>query len=53
MLLGGGSYEGDWRDDKRNGRGIMTLADGGRYAGDYLNGKQHGRGIMTWANKDR
>jgi hypothetical protein len=27
---GGGRYEGDWLDDKRHGRGILTWPDGSR-----------------------
>ena len=44
-VVGWGSYEGDWVNDKKHGRGIFTWADGDRYEGDYLNGKMNGRGI--------
>jgi hypothetical protein len=53
MLSCGSRYEGDFRDNKRHGRGIFTHADGNRFEGDYLDDKRHGQGIMTYANKDR
>jgi len=39
----GDRYEGDWKDDKRHGRGIVTYAapDGGvaeRYEGEWRDG---------------
>ena len=49
----GNRYEGDFRDDKRTGRGIFTWPDGDHYDGDFIDGKRHGRGIFTWADKDR
>jgi hypothetical protein len=30
---GGTRYEGEWRDGKKNGHGVLTLADGHRYDG--------------------
>jgi hypothetical protein len=53
MLRGAGRYEGEWRDDKKHGRGIFTWSDGNTYEGDWVVDKRHGRGIYTWANKDR
>ena len=34
-LANGESYEGDWKDDKRNGRGVVKLANGDTYEGDW------------------
>ena len=31
-------YEGDWKDDKYNGRGKMTWPNGKIYEGDWCNG---------------
>lgn len=39
-------YDGEWRDDKPNGRGVKTWAKGDRYDGEWKDGKQFGRGIL-------
>ena len=40
-------YEGDWRDDKRNGRGVVKRPDGYQFEGDFLDDKAHGK-IYEW-----
>lgn len=44
------NYEGEWKDNKMNGHGIMILSDGTKYEGDYVNDKKHGNGTITWRN---
>ena len=34
----GDRYEGDWKDDIFDGKGIMYFNDGDRYEGDWKNG---------------
>ena len=46
----GERYEGEWRDDKENGRGVTTWPDGHRYEGEYRDGKANGTGTATLAN---
>jgi hypothetical protein len=46
-------YEGDVRDGKMNGRGVLTAANGDRYDGEYRDGGRSGRGIYILANGDR
>ena len=36
MLSGGRIYEGDWRDDAMNGRGVLTLPNGERREGVFM-----------------
>ncbi len=45
-------YEGDLKDGKRHGRGVLVRASGDRYEGDWKDGKEHGRGVYVWANGD-
>ena len=45
----GGSYDGDWVEGKKHGRGVRTYWDGDSYDGDWVEGKQHGRGVYTYA----
>jgi len=44
----GDVYEGEWKDDERNGSGILTVGkgefEGDVYAGEFKNGKRHGKG---------
>ena len=43
-------YEGEWQDDRRNGRGYELFQNSVKYIGLYLNNKAHGKGILTWPN---
>jgi len=42
VLFRGETYEGEWRWDKRHGRGSAKLADGTQIDGDWLNNKPEG-----------
>ena len=44
------SYEGDFVDGTRTGRGTYTWANGSRYVGEWRDSKRTGRGIETWAD---
>lgn len=46
-------YEGEMRDGKAHGRGIVEMADGGRYEGEWRDGNEQGRGTWVWASGDR
>lgn len=46
----GAHYEGEWKDDKRHGKGTYTAANGNTYAGDWENDVRHGQGTFTWTN---
>src|SRR5262245_42312357 len=35
----GNRYEGEYRDGKPNGRGVLTYASGDRYEGEFRNGE--------------
>jgi hypothetical protein len=40
-------YEGEWRNDKANGKGRLIHSDGDVYEGDWFNDKAEGYGIYT------
>ena len=46
-------YEGEWQDDRRNGRGYELFSNYSNYIGQYLNNKSHGKGIFTWPNGEQ
>jgi len=35
----GREYDGDWRDNKMEGKGLFTWKDGRKYIGDYVEDK--------------
>lgn len=46
--------EGEFRDGKLNGKGMVTAANGlDWYKGDFVDSKQTGKGIRQWSNGDR
>lgn len=47
------TYEGELREGKLNGRGILKFEDGSVYVGELHDDKLDGRGVMTLANGDR
>jgi hypothetical protein len=47
------SFEGQWKDGKPHGQGVLTKADGDRYEGQWKDGKKHGQGVFTYASGSR
>jgi hypothetical protein len=43
----GDKYLGDYKDDKKHGKGVFTYSDGSKHECDYKDGKRHGKGIYT------
>jgi mono/diheme cytochrome c family protein/uncharacterized OB-fold protein len=48
----GDRYEGQYKDNKMNGKGVYISANGDRYEGEWKDDKKS-KGIMTWTNGDR
>jgi len=42
----GSEYDGEWKDDKRHGAGIMTYRDGRIYDGPFEEDKEKGKGVI-------
>lgn len=48
----GRRYEGEYKDDKKNGYGIYLWADNRKYLGNWNRGKQHGIGSYKQLNEE-
>ena len=46
----GNRYDGEFRDGKKNGHGVITRPNGDRYDGEFRDGKNNGHGALTLAN---
>jgi hypothetical protein len=46
-------YEGEWKDNKKNGRGKETRPNGQVYEGEYKESKRRGQGTVTNADGRR
>jgi hypothetical protein len=46
-------YEGEWKNDKMEGRGVFNNnSTGEKYNGYFRNSVKEGIGIFTWSNGD-
>ena len=43
-------YKGEWKNDKRDGRGIEIYSDGSMYKGNFKKGRFHENWKFTWAD---
>lgn len=50
---GGDVYEGDWFEDKRSGRGTLTLGNGDVYEGSWQADLKHGEGTYYYMAKNK
>lgn len=48
MQASGGKYEGEYKNDVKNGYGVYTYANGDVYEGQWQDGKKHGRGVYKY-----
>ena len=48
-----GRYEGEIKNDKKEGKGIFYWNNGNRYEGDFRNDKIEGKGIYYFNSGDR
>lgn len=49
-VLNAAEYQGDLKDGKRSGWGVLIWDNGDRYEGEFKNDKRHGKGKLVWAN---
>ncbi|MFM2194865.1 MAG: hypothetical protein RL092_465 [Bacteroidota bacterium] len=48
--LNGEKLDGNWKDDKFCGKGVLTNEEEDRYSGDFYLGVPHGSGVMNYSN---
>ena len=48
-----GTYYGDFKNNKREGKGIMYYNNGDKYEGDWKNDYMKGKGIMHYNNGNK
>ena len=53
LFPNGDRYDGELKDEKRNGKGIYYYANGDRYDGEWKDDKRNGKGIFYCSNGDR
>ena len=41
-------YEGEYKDDKKDGEGVFIWENGNMYKGSFCNDQKHGYGEMRW-----
>ena len=46
----GARYEGDWKNDKKEGKGIYYFKNGNREMGDWKDGKEIGKHVILKKN---
>lgn len=46
----GDTYEGEYANEKKHGRGKYSSANGDVYEGDFVEGKKSGQGVFTYAS---
>ena len=49
----GCKYDGHWKNDVRDGKGVFEYANGDKYVGDWKEDIQHGKGIYFFHTGDR
>ncbi|CAF2670496.1 unnamed protein product [Rotaria sp. Silwood2] len=49
----GNSFEGEWKDGKKHGKGKMNYANGYTYTGDWVEDVATGEGVFIWTSGDQ
>ena len=46
----GSRYQGEWKNGKRNGKGIEIYSNGNKYIGEFKDDRRHGHGTCIYSN---
>jgi len=52
LFADGVTYEGEFKDDRMDGRGSYHFANGDVYEGEFQYNKRNGTGVLRFANGD-
>ena len=52
VYANGDIYEGEWKNDLREGRGVLKFSNGDFYEGEWKNDLREGRGVLKFSNGD-
>ena len=44
------TYEGEYKNDLKNGKGIFTWSSGSKYIGEFKDDERDGEGKMVWSD---
>ena len=44
LSANGDTYEGEWQDNRMQGKGVYKFSSGALYKGDFYNNQRHGEG---------
>ena len=48
----GGVYDGEYKNDKKDGSGKYVWSNGDWYEGEWKQGLRHGQGVYVWKDKN-
>ena len=51
--LSGAVYEGEWKDNKRNGHGTYKWSNGDVYEGEWKNNQPNGKGTFHFDERNQ
>jgi hypothetical protein len=46
------SYDGQWKEGKKHGQGILRIGNGDSYEGQWEDDEMHGQGVYKWGSGD-
>ena len=46
----GNKYNGNWKNDKKNGKGTYRWAMGNKYDGEWKEDNEHGNGTLMYSD---
>ncbi len=46
------SFLGQYKNDRKNGKGTYNYKNGNRYTGDWVDDSRTGHGVFIWHNGD-
>lgn len=49
-VVDGCFYEGEFLNDLKHGKGVLTWPDGRQYEGQFADGRFHGEARMVWTD---